>query len=37
MLKLYLLHPICHKFDMFQSILIILKKLLNLNKAYIKT
>jgi hypothetical protein len=35
--KIIFLHPICHNFDMFQSILIILSMLLNLNKAYIKT
>ena len=37
MLKLYFLHAICHNSDMFQFILIILRELLNINKAYMKT
>jgi len=36
MLKLYLLHTICHKADMFRSILITLGEILNINKEYIK-
>jgi hypothetical protein len=31
--KIIFLHPVCHNFNMFQTILIILRKLLNPNKA----
>jgi len=37
MLKLYFLHTICHNSNMFPFILIILRELLNINNAYIKT
>lgn len=37
MLKVYLLHTICHKSHMFRSILIALGEILYVNKAYIKT
>jgi hypothetical protein len=36
MLKLYFLHTICRNSDMFPFILIILRDLLTINKAYIK-
>jgi len=36
MLKLFL-HTICHKYNMFQSVLNIFWELLNINKACIKT
>jgi len=36
MLKLYFLPTICHKSDMFRSVLIIIRDLLNINKASIK-
>jgi len=36
MLKLYLLHTICYKSDMFRSILITFREILNTNNAYIK-
>ena len=37
MLKLYLIQAVCHKSGMFRSVLVILRELLNINKAYIKT
>jgi hypothetical protein len=37
MLKLHFLHKICHNFDMFRPVVIILMELLNIIKAYIKT
>jgi len=37
MLKLYFLHTICHNSDMFRSIMIIFRELLNINQAHIKT
>ena len=36
-LKLYFLHTICHNAEMFQCVLKILRKLLNVSKAYTKT
>ena len=36
MLKLYGLHSISRKSDMFKSILVLFRKLLNVNKSYIK-
>jgi len=36
MLKLYFLHSICHKSDMFRSILIIFREFVNFNEACIK-
>ena len=35
--RLYLLHTIWNNSDMFQSILIVFRELLNIDKAYIKT
>ena len=35
MLKQHFLHAVCHNSDMFRSILIILRELLNIIKAYI--
>ena len=37
MLNLYFLYTICHKLDMFQSILITFREWVNTSKAYIKT
>ena len=37
MLILYFLHTIFHNSEMFRSILFIIRELLNINKAYIKT
>jgi hypothetical protein len=37
MLKLHLLHKICHNSDMFKSVLINLGQLMNIIKAYVKT
>jgi len=36
MLKLYYLHSVCHNSDVFGFILIIFRKLPNINNAYIK-
>jgi hypothetical protein len=36
MLKLYFLHTFCHNSDVFRSILMSCRELLNINKAYIK-
>jgi hypothetical protein len=37
MLQLYFSHKICRISDMFRSVLIIFRGLLNISKAYIKT
>jgi len=36
MLKLYFLPTICHKSDMFRSVMIIFRDFLNINKTSIK-
>jgi len=37
MLRLCFLHAICRNSDMFRSVLIIFRELLNISQAYIKT